>query len=46
MRDILVAGMPFRGGIPFDPRQLFEAADRLSCDTTFIGNYAGDLNFL
>jgi len=43
LRDIHVAGASFKGRITVDPRQLFEAADRLSCDTTLIGKNPRDL---
>ena len=45
MRNIHVAGLPFEGRQTVVPRQLLEAADRLSCDTTFIGASCGNFNF-
>ena len=44
MRDIHVAGASYKGRNTVIPRQLFEAADRLSCDNTFIGAYLRDFN--
>ena len=44
LRNIHVAGLSFNGRQTVCPRQLFEAADRLSCDNTFIGASRGDFN--
>jgi len=44
LRNIHVAGLSFEGWQTVDPRQLFEAADRLSCDNTFIGASRCDFN--
>ena len=45
LHDIHVAGRPFNGRPAVVPRQLLEAADRLSCDTTLIGTILPRLNF-
>ena len=44
LRNIHVAGLSFDGRQTVYPRQLFEAADRLSCDNTFIGASRCDFN--
>jgi hypothetical protein len=44
LRNIHVAGLSFNGRQTVYPRQLFEAADRLSCDNTFIGASRCDFN--
>jgi len=44
LHDIHVAGVSFNGRHTVVPRQLLEAADRLSCDTILIGAIVGNLN--
>ena len=46
LRDILVASASFKGRNTVNPRQHFEAADRLSCDTTLIGKNQRDLTMI
>jgi hypothetical protein len=44
LHDIHVVGVSFNGRHTVVPRQLLEAADRLSCDTTLIGTFLRHLN--